>query len=72
LLSDFFAAGALQGESAAEAYSIRCDDTTTSQNDRDNGRVVAEVRFAPAHPVGLIVVVLSVREGAVSALDVLT
>jgi len=72
LLSDFFAAGALQGESAAEAYSIRCDDTTTSQNDRDNGRVIAEVRFSPAHPVGLIVVVLSVREGAVSALDVLT
>ena len=55
------------GVSAAEAYSVRCDATTTSQNDLDNGRVVAEVRFAPAHPVGLITVVLALREGDLSA-----
>ena len=46
---------------------MRCDSTTTSQNDLDNGRVVAEVRFAPAHPVGLITVVLALREGNVAA-----
>jgi hypothetical protein len=67
LLADFYTAGALHGASADEAYSIRCDATTTSQNDLDNGRVVAEVRFAPAHPVGLIVVVLALREGEVAA-----
>ena len=52
-----------------DAYSVRCDATTTTQNDLDNGRVIAEVRFAPSHPVGLIVVTLSLREGAVTALD---
>jgi uncharacterized protein len=69
LLNDFFAAGALQGASAEDAYSVRCDATTTTQNDLDNGRVIAEVRFAPSHPVGLIVVTLSLREGTVTALD---
>ncbi len=67
LLADFHAAGALAGASAAEAYRVRCDATTTSQNDLDNGRVVAEVRFAPAHPVGLITVTLALREGNVAA-----
>jgi hypothetical protein len=71
-LSDFYAAGALIGENAAEAYSIRCDETTTTQNDLDNGRVIAEVRFAPAHPVGLITVVLSLREGTVTAVGATT
>lgn len=67
LLADFFAAGALLGTAASEAYSVRCDATTTTQNDLDNGRVIAEVRFAPSHPVGLITVVLALREGAVTA-----
>lgn len=68
LLGDFYAAGALLGTSTEEAYSVRCDESTTSQNDIDNGRVIAEVRFAPAHPVGLITVVLSLREGTVTAI----
>ncbi len=72
LLADFHAAGALQGLTPGEAYSVRCDETTTTQNDLDNGRVIAEVRFTPSHPVGLIVIILSLREGSVTALDVLT
>ena len=67
LLADFYTAGALHGASATDAYSVRCDETTTSQNDLDNGRVVAEVRFAPSQPVGLIIVVLALREGGVTA-----
>ncbi len=69
LLADFYAAGALSGASAAEAYTVRCDATTTSQNDLDNGRVLAEVRFVPSHPIGLITVVLALREGQVAALQ---
>jgi uncharacterized protein len=66
LLADFYAAGALLGESRAEAYSVRCDETTTTQNDLDNGRVLVEVRFAPAHPIGQITVVLALRDGGVT------
>lgn len=67
LLADFYAAGALSGATAQDAYSVRCDETTTTQNDLDNGRVIAEVRFAPSYPVGLILVVLSLRTGSVTA-----
>lgn len=66
LLSDFYAAGALHGANRSEAYSVRCDATTTSPNDLDNGRIIAEIRFAPAHPVGLITVVLALRDGSVT------
>ena len=64
LLSQFFRAGALLGETAEEAFSVVCDETTTTQNDLDNGRVIALVKFAPAQPVGVITVVLSLRDGA--------
>lgn len=67
LLSQFHRAGALLGESPEQAFSVRCDETTTTRNDLDSGRVVAIVQFAPAHPVGLITVMLSLRAGAASA-----
>ncbi|MHB1309667.1 MAG: phage tail sheath protein [Limisphaerales bacterium] len=69
LLAEFHAAGALHGDNATDAYSIRCDATTTTPHDLDHGRVIAEIRFAPAHPVGLITVVLSLREGTVTTVD---
>ena len=68
LMADFHQAGALQGASQAEAFSVRCDETTTSQNDLDNGRVIAEVRFNPSHPIGLITVVLALRDGGLTSL----
>jgi uncharacterized protein len=69
LLADFYAAGALDGVTRADAYSVRCDETTTTQNDIDNGRVIVEVRFAPAYPIGLITVVLALRDGSVSVTE---
>jgi len=67
LLGNFYSAGALLGASRDEAYSVRCDATTTTANDLDNGRVRVEVRFAPASPIGLITVILSLRESGLSA-----
>jgi len=67
LLSQFHRAGALLGESPEQGFSVRCDETTTSRNDLDHGRVVAVVQFAPAHPVGLITVTLSLRAGGAAA-----
>ncbi|HEY6170071.1 MAG TPA: phage tail sheath protein, partial [Verrucomicrobiae bacterium] len=64
LLGQFFSAGALLGDNPAAAFSVTCDETTTTQNDLDNGRVFAVVRFAPAQPVGVITVVLALRDGA--------
>jgi len=64
LLSQFYRAGALLGESPEAAFSVRCDATTMTQNDQDHGRLLAIVEFAPAHPVGIITVTLSLQAGA--------
>jgi len=42
--------GLLEGRTAAEAYFVRCDRTTMTQDDLDNGRLVFLVGVAPAKP----------------------
>jgi hypothetical protein len=63
LLLSLLRAGALRGASAAEAFHVRCDRSTMTQNDIDNGRAVVEIQFAPTVPVDTIRVVLSLDEG---------
>ncbi len=60
-LEALWRAGALRGTNAADAYQVRCDASTMTQNDIDSGRVVADVRFAPALPIERIHVVLALR-----------
>lgn len=55
--------GALAGASPSEAFDVRCDASTMSQADLDNGRVVCRVEFQPAVPIERIVVVLTVLGG---------
>jgi Bacteriophage tail sheath protein len=45
-----FQQGAFQGTSPDEAYFVRCDRTTMTQDDIDNGRLVVLVGFAPIYP----------------------
>jgi hypothetical protein len=53
-------AGALSGDGPPGSYSVRCDAPTMTQDDIDNGRLVAEVRFRPTAPVRSIVVRLPI------------
>jgi uncharacterized protein len=62
LMESLFDAGALRGRSANEAFAVRCDRTTMSQNDIDNGRVIARLEFAPALPIERISVTLTLFE----------
>ena len=56
--------GAFLGSATPEeAFQIRCDRSTMSQNDLDNGRIVVVVSFRPAVPIEQIVVVLAMGEG---------
>ena len=43
LLLQLYRAGALRGANAGEAFSVRCDRSTTSQNDIDAGRVIVDI-----------------------------
>jgi hypothetical protein len=63
MLAGVFADGGLSGDSAADAFQVRCDRSTMSQNDIDNGRIVAEIRFQAAAAIEQITVVLALDEG---------
>ena len=48
LLTRLWSLNALAGASVTDAFSVRCDRSTMTQNDLDNGRMVALVTFTPA------------------------
>ncbi len=50
-----FKSGALMGTTPAEAYFVRCDRTTMTQDDIDNGRLVCEIGVAPAYPAEFVI-----------------
>lgn len=54
-LNDLFRQGALQGEKPSDAYYVRCDSQTTTQNDIDQGVFNIEIGFAPLKPVEFVV-----------------
>lgn len=47
--------GALRGTTPDEAFFVRCDRTTMTQSDVDNGRLVVQVGFAPLKPAEFLV-----------------
>jgi uncharacterized protein len=67
LLTDYWREGGLRGETSADAFDVRCDRSTMTQNDIDNGRLIAEVTLAPAAAIERITVVLALEAGAASA-----
>lgn len=60
-------AGALNGTSPDQAYTVRCDRTTMSQSDIDNGRTIVTIGFTAAQPIQRITVTLALgASGGVS------
>jgi phage tail sheath protein FI len=55
-LNDLFRAGAFQGSTPRDAYLIRCDSTTTTQNDIDAGVVNVVIGFAPMKPAEFVII----------------
>ncbi len=47
--------GALMGEKPEEAYFVRCDRTTMTQNDLDNGRLICLIGIAPTKPAEFVI-----------------
>jgi Bacteriophage tail sheath protein len=67
LLLGLYQDGALDGEAPAQAFQVRCDRSTMTQNDIDNGRLVAEVVVQPALPIQGIRLLLALdANGALS------
>ncbi len=58
-----YRAGAFQGSSPDKAFFVKCDGTTTTQADIDNGVVNILVGFAPLKPAEFVVLKLSQKAG---------
>jgi len=55
--------GAFQGSTAAAAFQVQCDSTTTTQTDIDTGVVNVLVGFAPLKPAEFVVIQIAQLAG---------
>lgn len=55
-LTDLWRAGALAGLTADEAFQIKCDSETNSQQSIDSGQVVTDIALAPGAPAEFVIV----------------
>ncbi len=55
-MHDLFTRGAFQGTSPRDAYFVKCDKETTTQNDIDKGIVNIVVGFAPLKPAEFVII----------------
>jgi phage tail sheath protein FI len=62
-----FRAGAFQGRTPAEAFFVKVDETTTTQQDIDAGVVNILVGFAPLKPAEFVVLKLTQKTGQPAA-----
>ncbi|HYN56459.1 MAG TPA: phage tail sheath subtilisin-like domain-containing protein [Motilibacterales bacterium] len=47
--------GALMGTKPEDAFFVRCDRTTMTQNDLDNGRLICLIGVAPTYPAEFVI-----------------
>jgi phage tail sheath protein FI len=64
-MHDLFRQGAFQGTTAQDAYFVKCDKDTTTQNDIDRGIVNIVVGFAPLKPAEFVVIQLQQMAGQI-------
>ncbi len=64
-MQNLFRQGAFQGAKASDAYEVRCDASTTTQNDINLGRVNVIVAFAPLRPAEFVVLTIRQLAGQV-------
>jgi phage tail sheath protein FI len=66
-MHDLFRQGAFQGRTPREAYLVKCDAETTTQNDINQGIVNIVVGFAPLKPAEFVIIKLQQLAGQIQA-----
>jgi phage tail sheath protein FI len=66
-MQNLFRQGAFQGRTPREAYFVKCDSETTTQNDINLGIVNIVVGFAPLKPAEFVVIRIQQMAGQVEA-----
>ncbi|MEL6764396.1 MAG: phage tail sheath C-terminal domain-containing protein [Cyanobacteria bacterium J06607_6] len=64
-MQNLFRQGAFQGSSAREAYLVKCDSETTTQNDINLGIVNVIVGFAPLKPAEFVILKIQQLAGQI-------
>jgi hypothetical protein len=64
-MHNLFRQGAFQGRTPREAYFVKCDRETTTQNDVDRGIVNLLVGFAPLKPAEFLIIKISQIAGEI-------
>jgi phage tail sheath protein FI len=54
-LTRVHASGALMGQTPEEAFFVKCDRTTMTQDDIDNGRLICYIGIAPVKPAEFVI-----------------
>jgi hypothetical protein len=60
-LTTIWAAGGLQGATPDQSFFVRCDLTTMTQDDIDNGRLIALVGVAPVKPAEFVIIQITLN-----------
>ena len=66
-MQNLFRQGAFQGTTPREAYFVKCDKETTTQNDINLGIVNILVGFAPLKPAEFVIIRIQQMAGQVAA-----
>ena len=64
-MNNLFRQGAFQGQKASDAYFVKVDAETTTQNDINLGIVNVVVAFAPLKPAEFVIITIQQRAGQV-------
>lgn len=62
-----FSQGAFQGATPSQAFQVKCDKSTTSQTDINNGIVNIVVAFAPLKPAEFVIIKIAQLAGQVQS-----
>jgi phage tail sheath protein FI len=65
-MQDLFRQGAFQGKTPRDAYFVKCDKETTTQNDINKGIVNVVVGFAPLKPAEFVVIKIQQMAGQIA------
>jgi phage tail sheath protein FI len=65
-MHDLFIQGAFQGKTPKDAYLVKCDSETTTQNDINNGIVNILVAFAPLKPAEFVIIKIQQLAGQIA------
>lgn len=65
-LSGYWAQGGLRGDTPAQAFYVRCDETTNTETDVANGRVNIEIGVALEYPAEFVLITIGQITGSAS------